>query len=115
MDIIKLNSTNGINVHLLKMGTIIWVVTKNNKYKLTKGFRDKYDVVIRGGRYFKEPTEVNFTGSTFGGSMLKIGWIGYCMHMEMYVPSLKTTITTSSVQEAAVIGNGWEYVFDWKK
>lgn len=102
----------GIDVHKLIAGTKILVVTKNNLYKLIKTAESKH-VIAQGGKYLLEPEEVVFTGSTFGGSMLKIGWIGYGMLMEMFLLNQNKKITTSPVKAARVIGNGWEYDLDW--
>ncbi len=115
IDLDKCNFSDGVNVHKLKPGMIVIAYTLNSRYKIIKGFKDKYDVTIQGGRYFPEPTEVNFAGSTFGGSMLKVGWIGYGLHMEFHIPSIKKTYTTTSVRAAEVIGNGWQYAFDWNE
>jgi len=105
----------GINVHTLKPGTTVLAVTRNSLYKIIKGDRDEYDVIIQGGKRFYEPIGVNFSGSTFGGSMMKIGWIGYGMHMEFYVPLFRKTFRTTGVEAARIVGNGWEYDMDWKK
>jgi hypothetical protein len=102
----------GIDVNRLKAGTILLITTKNNLYKLIKTDREGV-VYAQGGKYFTEPTEVYFSGSTFGGSMIKIGWIGYGMIMEMHIIEKKKGIKTSPVQTARVIGNGWEYDLDW--
>ena len=104
----------GIDVNKLQAGTIVLVTTKNNLYKLIKTDRDGI-VYAQGGKYFIEPTEVYFSGSTFGGSMIKIGWIGYEMIMEMHMIENQKKITTSAIKSAKVIGSGWEYDMDWNK
>ncbi len=104
----------GIDVHALKPDTAILVVTKNNLYKLVKGSEDKYEVFIQGGKLFPEIKKIKFTGSTFGGSMLKIGWIGKEMLMEMYCIEDKKLYRTSGVVAARIIGNGWEYDMEWE-
>ncbi len=104
----------GINVHKLKAGTILFVVTKNNLYKLVKTKEDRM-VIAEGGKLLGGPTEVVFSGSTFGGSMIKIGWIGHGMFMEMYVLKEKRRIKTSYVKSARIIGDGWEYDMDWEE
>ena len=103
----------GINIHLLKPDILVLVVTKNNLYKLTKGHEDKYDVSIQGGKLFPEAKKIKFTGSTFGGSMLKIGWIGKGMLMEMYCVEDDKVYKTSGVMAARIIGDGWEYDMEW--
>lgn len=102
----------GVDVHKLKAGTILLIMTRNNLYKLIKTDRDGI-VYAQGGKYFIEPTEVYFSGSTFGGSMIRIGWIGYGMIMEMHIVEKKKGIKTSPVQAARIIGNGWEYDIEW--
>ena len=103
----------GIDVHKLKAGTIILALTRNSLYKIIKGSRDQYDITIQGGKYFRKPTVANFSGSTFGGSMMKIGWIGYGMYMELYSLDHKKKYKTTPVEAARIIGNGWEYDMDW--
>ena len=104
---------NGIHVHKLKPGTLILVATKNSLYKIVKS--DVTDeVVIQGGKYVSHPKLARFTGSTFGGSMIKLCWIGFGMQMEIYIPEDKMKLKTSVVHAARVIGNGWEYDMDWK-
>jgi hypothetical protein len=103
---------HGVNVHKLKPGTLILARTRNSLYKIAKGDRDQYDVIIQGGKYFLEPINANFSGSTFGGSMMKIGWIGYGMYMEIFVNGKK--YKTTPVQAARVIGHGWEYDLEWE-
>ena len=103
----------GINVHRLKVGTVILALTRNSLYKIIKGARDQHDITIQGGKYFTEPTPANFSGSTFGGSMMKIGWIGYGMYMEIYAISHKKKYKTTPVEAAKIVGAGWEYDMEW--
>jgi hypothetical protein len=53
--------------------------------------------LIQGGQYFVEPVEATVSGSTFGGSMLKAGWLGVGLRMEIYYEGKRTV--TSPVQE----------------
>lgn len=100
----------GIDVSKLPLGCQIVVRTNNNIYKIKTG-EDK--VWVQGGKYFPEKTECIFNGSTFGGSMLKLNWIGHGMYMEFNFDN--KLITTSSVREAKIIGDGWHYNMDWAK
>jgi hypothetical protein len=52
--------------------------------------------LVQGGRYFPRPTKVRVTGSTFGGSVLKIGCIGLGLFMEMLVG--RNLVVTSRVR-----------------
>lgn len=106
--------TYGIDVHSLKPGVTILAITKNNLYKIVKEEGDKYDVLVQGGKLFPCNKKVKFTGSTFGGSMLKIGWIGKGMFMEMYSIEDKKSYVTTAVSAAKLIGSTWEYDMDWE-
>ncbi len=105
---------NGIDVHSLKPGTTVLVVTKNNLYKMIKGSEDKYDVSIQGGKLFPEVKKIKFSGSTFGGTMLKIGWIGKEMFMELYSIEERKIYRTTGVTAARIVGDGWEYDMQWE-
>lgn len=104
---------NGIDVHQLKPGTLLLVVTKNSLYKIARCER-RDEVYVHGGKFITTPKRGLFTGSTFGGSMIKVGWIGYGMQMEIFFPDEKARIKTSVVKAARIIGHGWEYDMDWK-
>jgi hypothetical protein len=56
--------------------------------------------MVRGGEYFTEPVEATVSGSTFGGCMLKMGWLGVGLRMEIYVNGQRTI--TSPVQSLHV-------------
>lgn len=103
----------GIDVHRLKAGIMLLVLTRNTLYKITKRSDDQYAVTVEGGKFFKKPTHANFSGSTFGGSIMKIGWIGYGMCMEMYSLHHRKKYHTTPVEAARIIGPGWEYDMEW--
>jgi hypothetical protein len=56
--------------------------------------------LVRGGKYFAAPTEVTVSGSTFGGCMLKTGWLGVGLRMEIHADGL--FLVTTPVQELRV-------------
>jgi hypothetical protein len=99
----------GIDVSKLKIGTVVTVETQNNTYKL-RVLGDRM-VAVQGGRYFESEQERPFHGSTFGGSMLKMNWIGYDMRMEF--GNGRGVITTSPVRTALVSGDGWSFDMEW--
>jgi hypothetical protein len=43
--------------------------------------------------------QVTIAGSTWGGSMLKMRFIGRGMHLEFHHPAYSTPIITSAIQE----------------
>jgi hypothetical protein len=101
---------NGIDIKKLKSGTKITIRTLNSTYEMEVGEQEN-EVLIQGGEYFSQPQIVHFCGSTWGGSAICLGWIGYGMHMELYWDDKK--LTTSAVQEAVITGDNWEYKIDW--
>jgi len=46
-----------------------------------------------------EPVQVAIAGSTWGGSMLKLQYVGRGMHLEFRHPHYATPIVTSPIQE----------------
>jgi len=101
----------GIDVTKLEPGTLIEVNTIKSIY-LLQITDESNQIIAHGGKHLPTPKEVRFNGSTFGGSMLKLNYIGYGMHMEMGITDRKK-ITTSPVIKAKIIGEGWEYEMEW--
>lgn len=106
------NQDSGINVRKLKPGDTIEVKTRNSTYTIVKqDYGNK--VTIKGGQFCKDETEGHFTGSTFGGTMIKLDWIGYMMHMEICFPN--GILRTTGIKAAKVFGDGWEYKMEWER
>lgn len=78
------------------VGDKIRVRTVNTTYVVERVGAD--DWLISGHHKFcPEPTPVKIAGSTWGGSMLKMRWIGVGMYMEFYVEKF-SRLTTSEVR-----------------
>lgn len=58
--------------------------TQNTFYTITK--KDGKYTIMGHAKYCPTPREINIHGSTFGGSTLKIGYIGRGMHLEGSFP-----------------------------
>jgi hypothetical protein len=86
--------TGGIMWKDLPTGARAEVQTKNTLYKLEK--REEGTYIEGHAKYCPTPTKCVIQGSTWGGSMLKMGWIGIGMHLEF---SIERTITTSEIQD----------------
>ena len=95
----------GIDLRKLKPGTKIIVGTVNSTYNMA--IINQKEVWLQGGKKLPKKTKGFLVGSTWGGSMLKIAWIGYDMHMEFHFND--KILTSSRVQKAKVIGEDWEY------
>ncbi len=57
------------------------VRTRNSLYQITLLGSGEGRVLVRGGSFFPAWSEAQLSGSTLGGSFLKIGWVGcgFCM------------------------------------
>lgn len=111
----NLDGIDGIDVSKQKPGTKIIARTKNSNYEFV--VVQGREVFVRGGRHFPAPIPATFNGSTFGGSIMKIGWIGFMMCMEIAYADgkLKKAVTTTGVRSATVIGpdEDWTFDLDW--
>jgi hypothetical protein len=107
-------AAEGLDFSTLKKGTILKVRTVTSEYVMFI-MRDG-EVRVAGGRHFPQPTKATFNGSTWGGSMLKPGWIGQGMSMEF---TFKTndglkTVLSSGVQAVKVIPEeGITFLLEW--
>lgn len=102
-------SKKGFDITKLKPGTKIYVTTVNNLYTIT--IIDGCKVKVKGGKYFPDEQEKIFNGSTWGGSMIKLNWIGYDMCMEF--GNQLYFVLTSPVQTAIILGDDWYYELSW--
>ncbi|MDE2105471.1 MAG: hypothetical protein KGL39_50050 [Patescibacteria group bacterium] len=83
---------------VLPIGSMLRVRTKNTLYTVIKLGEQKF--AIHGHHtYCPVPTLCKIHGSTFGGAMLKIGFIGRGMHLEFSVAGFPYAINTTEIQE----------------
>ncbi len=92
-------ATRGLAVDELADGTRLHVRTENTTYQILISDARRQCIVIVGGRHFPIPTPATLNGSTLGGSLIKAGWIGLGMCLELQIEA--TTIVTSPVQGIA--------------
>ena len=76
-------NADGIHVRDVETLATLLARTENSVYRIIPLEAGSSRVLIQGGRFFPEPTEVRFAGSGFGGSFLKLGWIGLGLRMEI--------------------------------
>jgi hypothetical protein len=88
---------NGLQVDRLRDMQSLKIQTLNSLYELTIISASHCQVLLRGGRHFPEWTPLGFSGSTFGGSFIKMRgiYIGFCM--EFHLGEMRI-FTTSPVQ-----------------
>jgi hypothetical protein len=90
----------GVTLMTLKSCDTIHVRTRNSDYEIFMLDPESALALVRGGEYFAEPVEATVSGSTFGGCMLKMGWLGVGLRMEIYANGQRTV--TSPVQSLRV-------------
>jgi hypothetical protein len=89
----------GIALRLLEPLSEFAIHTRNTRYHVVVS-RDA-DVVIQGGSFFPTPTRAHIEGSSLGGNLLKVGWIGIGLRMEIVADGRRivTTAVRSIVRQ----------------
>jgi hypothetical protein len=88
----------GINLHDLDPLTTLLVRTRNSTYRVIVS--QGTSVIVQGGQFFPDATAARIDGSGFGGSLLKIAWIGVGLRMEIFADGQR--IITSPVRDVGV-------------
>lgn len=89
----------GVFIDKLPVGAVLHVRTQNTSYTVEK--REDGMYISGHAKYCPEPMKTAIVGSTWGGSMLKAGFIGRGMHLEFTDPRYgrRGTVTTSEIKE----------------
>jgi hypothetical protein len=90
----------GVTLTALEACDTIHVRTRNSDYEIFLLDPKSGRALVRGGEYFAEPVEATVSGSTFGGCMLMMGWLGVGLRMEIYANGQRTV--TSPVQSLRI-------------
>ena len=74
-------AAEGVRLASLAAIDQIQVRTRNSLYQITMLGGEGDRVLVLGGAFFPVWTETRLSGSTLGGSFLKMGWVGcgFCM------------------------------------
>jgi hypothetical protein len=72
---------------------LIQARTRNSVYEIFLLEPQSGRALVRGGKHFTEPMEATVSGSTFGGCMLKMGWLGVGFRMEINANGQRTVTT----------------------
>ena len=99
--IAKSERDGGIWTKDVPPGHTVLVQTHNTLYALTN-HGDRW--IGQGGQRLPEGTVVHVNGSTFGGSIIKVGFIGIGMYLELLVHG--HTFTTSAIESVEIRGEG---------
>jgi len=84
---------DGVTLMTLEACDMIQARTRNSVYEIFLLEPKSGRAMVRGGKHFAEPMEGTVSGSTFGGCMLKIGWLGVGLRMEIYANGHRTVTT----------------------
>lgn len=85
----------GMRLDALREGGRVLVETVNRLYRLE---RRAGQIWISGHpRFCPEPVPVKVRGSSWGGSMLKVAYLGQGLHMEFEHPQFSTIVTSRIV------------------
>lgn len=84
----------------LPIGSKVRLSTRNTEYLLEK--KSDGDYICGNERYCPAPTNASIHGSTFGGSMIRVGWLGIGMYLE-FSTAKDGTITTSEIQNVQLL------------
>ena len=83
----------------------VTVTTTNSAYRLVVLDPPQSRILIQGGRFFSEPTEARLAGTSFGGRLLKLSWLGRGLRLELSVGGQKviTSRVKSIVEQDAAV------------
>ena len=95
-----MSQADGIGLIDVNAFTTLVVRTDNSIYRITILRPHAREVLVQGGKFFPERTRACLNGSSFGGSCLKLGWVGLGLHLEFHAGD--QWIITSHVRAIAV-------------
>jgi hypothetical protein len=91
-----ISRTEGVDVSSMEPLTLLLVWTENSVYRIILLQPGESRIAVQGGRFFANVTEGRIAGSSFGGSLLKVAWIGVGLRLELYARGQR--IVTSRVR-----------------
>ncbi len=94
------SQANGVGLADVDAFSTSVVRTRNSVYHITILRPYAREVLVQGGEFFTARTRACLNGSSFGGSCLKLGWVGIGSHMEFHADD--QWIITSHVRSIAV-------------
>jgi len=94
----------GVYVRDLPSNTALEVATQSRSYYVVH--RGQGDFIIWGHPVFcPQRVRASISGSNWGGSSLKVGFIGRGMHLEFRHPEYRMPIVTSRMREVREVSN----------
>jgi hypothetical protein len=97
-NIVRSEIEGGVFLESLPPATVLLIRTQHHSY--TAVLLGGSQALISGHpHYCPQPVLVSIAGSTWGGSMLKLHFVGRGMHLEFHHPEYQTPIVTSAIEE----------------
>ena len=97
-NIVRSEIEGGVFLERLPPWTVLEIETQHHSYTAVM-LGNSYAYISGHPLYCPKPVLVSITGSTWGGSMLKLRFVGRGMHLEFLHPSYRMPIITSPIQE----------------
>lgn len=91
----------GLHVASLSPLTRLAVTTRNTEYTITVVEPKDWKVMVRGGRFFPSERLAFLCGSGYGGTLLKVAWLGVGLCCELSTQGQR--VVTSPVQNFQVL------------
>lgn len=95
----------GLHLASLSALTKLSVRTRNTNYQLTVVEPSDWKVLVKGGRFFPQETLAFLCGSGYGGTLLKVAWIGLGMRCE--ISNENQRVVTSPVVDFEILENAF--------
>lgn len=92
-----IHPVGAVHVRQLPPWTTLLVWTRNSLYRLV--VTDGSNMFVQGGTFFPDPTAAVLDGASLGGSVLKAGWLGVGLLMEIRIGPRR--IVTSAIRAIA--------------
>jgi hypothetical protein len=92
--------SQGVALQSLAVGTRLTVNTRNTRYQVVVLDPVARQVTVSGGLTFRKGIQSRLEGATAGGSVLRLGWIGVGLRMELSTDDRR--ITTSAVRTVTI-------------
>ena len=81
----------GVALRALEPLTSLVIETRNTCYHLIVTRGD--EIIIHGGTFFPIPTAAHLDGASLGSSLLRLGWVGIGLRMEIRVDGQRIVTT----------------------
>ena len=98
--IIESEIDGGADITKLPVGHALKVTTQHTVYTIRRDAKGDEGLTIQGHpRYCPFAVKAYISGSTWGGSMIKVGFVGRGMYLEFSTVDHPRAITTSKIQD----------------